>query len=183
MSIFAALMLAAGLGGQMEDISASSPGTISVDAKQDGSSGPLRPVFVDAIDQALTKRGFTTIDEAGHAALVADLAVTRDQLGTVSAPVAKSDPAARTSDSPNRVGAGVVLPFPINKARSVPLQRTKLELRIRRRGSETILWQGTALTVRPAGTVKGKDAAVAADLSDALLRGYPLQSGETISIP
>ena len=58
-----------------------------------------------------------------------------------------------------------------------------LEIRIRKRGEDAIVWSGTALTVRAAGTPKGADAVVAADLTRALLAPYPAQSPDVVAVP
>ena len=81
------------------------------------------------------------------------------------------------------VGAGVIIPLPTGKSRLVPLQRVQLELRIRRRGEESIIWHGAAVTVRAAGTKKGADEVVAADLSNTLLRSYPVQPEDVVGVP
>jgi hypothetical protein len=160
-----------------------SPGTISIevpDAAPDVRASV--PTFVGAVEQALSARGFTTIEQPGHAGLVAALAVRRSAVGTVSAKVAPSRSSAAPGNAPG-VGAGVSFALPSTKMRMVPLQQTRLELRIHKRGQDTVLWQGTAMTVRGAGTPKGNDEAVATDLIDALMRAYPAQPEDVISVP
>jgi len=160
-----------------------SPGTISIEVQD--AAPDVRPsvlTFVGAVEQALAARGFTTIEQPGHAGLVAALAVRRSAVGTVSVKVAPSRSSVAPGDSPG-VGAGVSFALPSTKMRTVPLQQTQLELRIRKRGGDAVLWQGTAMTVRAAGTPKGMDGAVATDLIDALLRDYPAQPEDVISVP
>jgi hypothetical protein len=81
------------------------------------------------------------------------------------------------------VGAGVVIPFSTGASALVPLVRTRLELRIRKRGADGVVWDGAAVTVRAAGTKKGADEPVAVDLSEALLRGYPTEPEGVIGVP
>jgi hypothetical protein len=180
----AVLALSIIVGGSAGVAAAPAPGTISIEAKGTiDDLGAALPSFVDAVGQALAARGFTLIEEAGHAALVAELSLSRVVVG--SAPVRV--PVDRSSVAPGgafgSVGAGVSLNLPTGKSRIAPLQRTRLEIRIHRRGEQSVLWQGAAITVRPAGTRTGRDEAVAADLTEALLRAYPAQPADIISVP
>jgi hypothetical protein len=140
------------------------------------------PRFVEAVGDALTARGFTLLEEPGHAAFVVEIGVTRDQVGTASAKVPASQPQVLPGASP-AVGFGVVVPFSTGKSTLVPLQRTRLDLRLRKRGEEGITWQGAAVTVRAARTKKGEDQAVAADLAQAILRAYPTAPEDVIGVP
>jgi hypothetical protein len=45
------------------------------------------------------------------------------------------------------------------------------------------VWDGTAVTVRAAGTRTGADAPVAAALSEAVLRSYPAQPEDVVGVP
>ncbi|MDO6414618.1 hypothetical protein Q4F19_09520 [Sphingomonas sp. BIUV-7] len=179
---FAMVMLA--LGEQPTDAVLPVSGTISMRAMQSGNSArSLEAPFVNAVGQAFSDRGFTTLDGQGHARFTADIKVSRDQLGTTSAAASKSRSGLRSGEGTNVVGAGLSFSLPSSKSRIVPLLRTRLEVQIRRQGDQAVLWKGAAVTVRPGSTPTGDDGAVAADLSDALLRGYPAQSDEVISIP
>jgi hypothetical protein len=160
------------------------PGTISLEVTQ--TAPELRsstPGFVGAVGQALADKGFTVIDEPGHAGLVADLAVSRDQVGAVNAKVPRGGRATTSGGAPDAVGANMTFALPSAKNRVVPLQLTRLEVHIRKRGDAGILWQGTAITVRPAGTRKGEDAVVASDLIGAILHDYPAPPEGIISVP
>jgi hypothetical protein len=179
---FARARLAAALGlvTTISAAPAASPpggGTISIEA---ATKAP-QP-FTVAAGEALAAKGFTVLEGAGHAAYVAELALAREQLGTTTsaAPVGRSD--AWTGFGP-RVGAGMSLSLPTGKSDLVPLQRTRLELRIRKRGEPEVLWSGTAVTVRAADAGKGRDDVVAADLSNALLRAYPEQTADVLGVP
>lgn len=151
-------------------------GTISIEpSTTDGDYDAALHVFVDATAAALAARGFTVIDEPGHAAFVVELRLTRDAVGTgfARAPGQKAEV----------FGTGVVVPLSNGKSDLVPLWRTRLEMRLRRRGEAGIVWDGAAVTVRAADTRTGADATVAADLGQALLQSYPAEPKGVIGVP
>jgi len=158
-------------------------GTLSIEAQAaEPDLAASMPAFVEAIGDALTSRGFTLLEEPGHAAFVVEIGVTRDQVGTASTKVPASHAQVLPGGSP-AVGVGVVVPFPTGRSTLVPLQRTRLDIRLRKRGEDGVSWQGAAVTVRAARTAKGGDKAVAADLAQAILRAYPTQPEDVIGVP
>ena len=180
----AALALAVAPAGSLRAAAPLSSGTISIEAKvAEGKLGPAIASFVDAVGQALAARGFTMLEEPGHASLVADLSLTRVQVGTGAAHVPVAGMAIGPGGPFGSVGAGMNVTLPTAKTRIVPLQQTRLEIRIRKRGEEKVMWQGSAITVRAAGTRKGQDEVVASDLTEAILRSYPAQPEDIISVP
>ncbi|MEN2788729.1 hypothetical protein ABC974_03755 [Sphingomonas oligophenolica] len=140
------------------------------------------PSFVIAAGEALGAKGFTILGGSGHAAYVAELTLTRVDVGTGSAKAAVGSSSVAPSTS-GSVGGGVTIPLSTGKSRLVPLQRIRLEMRIRRRGEEGAVWDGVAVTVRGAGTRKGADDMVASDLSQAVLRNYPANIEGVVSVP
>ncbi len=159
-------------------------GTISIEPRTvDGDYDPALASFVTAATEALAAKGFTILEDPGHAAYVAELTLSRTEVGTGLAKVPADRAAAVPGGAAGSVGAGVVIPLPTGKSTLVPLQRTRLELRIRKRGEPGIVWDGAAATVRAAGTRKGTDDAVATDLSTALLRSYPAEPDGVVGVP
>jgi len=180
----AALALAVASGGAAWGADPLTPGTISIEAKAaEAEAGASMPSFVNAVDEALAARGFTTLEEPGHAGLVAELSLSRVAVGTAAARVPVSGMDAGPGGSFGSVGAGMRVTLPTAKTRIVPLLQTWLEIRIRQRGEEKIMWQGAAMTVRAAGTRKGQDEVVASDLAEAIFRAYPAQPEDIISVP
>lgn len=151
-------------------------GTLSIETGAvDPDLAASMPLFVEAVGEALTARSFTLLEEPGHAAFVVEIGVTRDQVGAASAKVS----AGRAQILPGRV----MIPLSTGKSTLVPLQRTRLDVRFRKRGEDSVTWQGAAITVRAARTAKGEDKVVAADLIQAILHAYPAQSGDVIGVP
>jgi hypothetical protein len=173
----AALALAPPGGGALSASPPPNGGTISIEPKTaDGKTDPSMASFVDAAAEALTARGFTVFDDPDHAASVVELLLSRSDVGTSLARV----PGQRAASV---VGTGVSVPLSTGASELVPLRRTRLELRIRRRGEAAVVWDGTAVTVREAGTREGTDRAVASDLSQALLQAYPTVPKDVVGVP
>ena len=142
------------------------------------------PPFVNAAREALGAKGFTILLAPGHSAYVAELTLTRTDLGTSKAKALIGSSSSITPGAvPGAVGAGATVPLSTGKSRLVALQRVRLEMRIHKRGEESAVWTGAAMTVRAAGTRKGADDMVAADLSEAVLRSYPATIGGVVSVP
>jgi len=158
-------------------------GTVSIEANAASPElGDSIPAFVNAIGDALNVKGFTVLEEPGHAAFVAELKVSRVEVGTGSARVATSHSEVLPGASAG-AGLGIIVPLPTGKSTLVPLQRTQVEIRIRRRGEDSVAWQGTAITIRAAGTSRGQDNKVASDLAQALLANYPAEPEGVIGLP
>lgn len=179
-----ALMLALTRGGSLLAATPPAAGTISIETKSaDADFDPALPAFVDAVGQAFYDKGFTVLEDPGHSAFVVELSLDHADVGTGKAKVPHEGSSVEPGGAPNAVGVGVRIPLPTGKSTLVPLVRTRLDIRIRKRGEDTILWQGAAITVRAAGTRNGADTAVAAALSQALLRAYPAQPEDVIGVP
>lgn len=143
----------------------------SIDAGQD--------LFRDATASALADKGFTLLDGAGHAAFTMDLAVSVTQVGTVDAKVATTGPKIENGGLRSGVGSAVKIQVPSGKSRRVALERTQLDMTLRKRGETDVIWRGSAVTVRNSATPGN----IAADLSKALLSQYPAQSDAVIGVP
>lgn len=182
----ATLALALALNWPSHSVAATPPtgGTISLELQNEPTEpGTPPPAFLEAIGHALEDKGFTVLEQPGHAAFVAEIGISQVEVGTGSAKVPTTGSAVMPGDSPGSVGVGIRIPLPTGKSTLVPLERTRLEIRIRKRGEQDDLWQGAAVTVRAAGTPQGRDATVASDLAEAILRDYPTQPEGLIGVP
>lgn len=147
-------------------------GTISIAATTgDGEYDAALPAFVEAAAAALTDRGFTVLNDPGHAASTLDLVLSRSDIGTAPRKVAGQGKLS--------LSAGMVVPFSTGRSDLVPIRRVRLEMSLRRRGAAAIVWHGAAVTVREAGG----DVSAAADLSRALLGRYPAQPAGIVGVP
>jgi hypothetical protein len=178
------MALAPLLGGALAAANPPEGGTISIEAKTgDGEYDPSTVAFVNAASDALAAKGFTILPDPGHAAYVAELVLSRTDVGTGSAKVRAGKAGTTRGGSYGSVGAGISVPFGTGETKLVPLQRIQMEMRIRKRGEPEVIWNGAAVTVRAAGTRKGADEVVGADLSTALLRAYPLKIEDVVGVP
>lgn len=176
----AALLLPTSLFNLVRASEPQTLGTISVEARPvDPDLNASVAMFVEDVSKVLADKGFTTIEGAGHARLVADLSLTRIQVGTTTAEVPVAGSQVVSGGSSSRVGGGINVALPTSKVRPVPLQQTRLEIRIKRRGEDNVIWHGAALTIRAAE----QDRAVSSDLAAAALRTYPDQPEGVVSIP
>jgi hypothetical protein len=175
--IAAALALAPTGGGSLQASPPPNGGTISIELQAaDGSPDASMRPFVDAASAALTAKGFTVFDDPDHAASVVELIVSRDDVGTGLAKVPGQSAASVA-------GTGVAIPLSTGESQVVRLQRTRLEMRIRKRGEAGLVWDGVAVTVRALGMKKGTDEIIASDLSRALLQSYPIEPTDIVGVP
>lgn len=152
-------------------------GTIAIEPRTgDGEYDPSMPSFVSAATAALNAKGFTILDDPNHTAYVGELTLSRTAVGTGFGK-------DRGGANVGVAGTSVVVPFSTGQSSVVTLERTRLELRIHKRGEDGTVWDGTVVTVRATGTKKGTDDAVATDLSQALLQIYPTVPTEVVGIP
>lgn len=155
-------------------------GTISIQAVgDDAAAGDSSGPFVEAAGRSWADRGFTPLDGRGHAAFEVDLSVSHEETGTGSGAVARSKSDMANGGALGSVGAGIRIPIPSGKSRLVALERTRLEMTLRKRGDAAVIWRGAAVTIRP---VEARTIAVA-DLCSALLRAYPEQQEGAIGVP
>jgi len=171
-------------GGTLSAAAPPTSGTISIEASDnDAALDRSIPAFVNALGEAFDTKGFTVLEQPGHAAYVVELRLNRADVGIGTAKVPTESSSVSPGGAANAVGVSARIPFGTGKSTLVPLQRTQLEIRVRKRDDQNVLWQGAAITVRAGGTRKGQDATVASDLSTALLRAYPTQPEGVIGVP
>jgi hypothetical protein len=177
-ALWATMVLASsGCGGALWAAAPPTGGTVVIQPKTaDGADDPSLPSFADAASAALTAKGFTIFDDPAHAAYLAELVLSRATVGTGLG----KNPNGHSADI---IGTGVAVALPTGNSSVTTLERTQLEIRIRHRVDGSIVWDGTAVTVREAGTRKGTIQAIAGDLSKALLESYPVEPGGVIGVP
>lgn len=162
------------------DTAALGRGTIAVVPSQgsDGSSLVFR-AYQAAVARELVRLGYTEADPAG-AAQLAELRVERNAYrpersgGPVSVGV---------GGSTGSYGSGLGLGIGINlSGRPKQQVETRLGVMIRDRASQASLWEGRAgFTVRADSPLAGSELG-AAKMAEALFKGFPGHSGETIEV-
>lgn len=150
-------------------------GTVAITTPPVRNGDPSAAVSSDAVAKAFGLRGFTILPDPAHAAYVAEVITTRTAVGTAVAQSPTGQPLA--------TGGGLSIPLSKGRSVLVALQRTRVEIRLRRRGEQAVLWHGAAVTVRSAGASDGGGDQVAFALSQAALSSYPTQTSVEISVP
>jgi len=80
------------------------------------------------------------------------------------------------------VGIGGGVSFPIGKPRYRTIIMTDLSVQIRRRSDGTVSWEGHAQTATDSEAPDAQANAEAAKLASAIFRGFPGESGRTITV-
>lgn len=158
-------------------------GTIRVEPApgDDGASIEFR-TYAAAVAQELTRLGYTEALPGGPAGgQVAVLHVERETL----APMRRRGPVSvGVGGSTGSYGSGVGLGLGIDLSGPPPEQvETRLSVAIRERGTDRNLWEGRARFAVRADAPLAQTSLGAAKMAQALFRGFPGQSGETIVVP
>lgn len=163
------------------DISVLGKGTIAVEPApgHDGSSLEWK-AYQAAIERQLALVGYSTVPAATASTQVAQLRLSRESYrparsgGPVSVGVGGS-----TGSYGSGLGVGIGINLSPRPSEQV---RTDLGVIIRDRTSGTALWEGRAnFTVR-SGSPLAATSLGAAKMAEALFKGFPGQSGETIAV-
>ena len=80
------------------------------------------------------------------------------------------------------VGLGGGVSFPVGKRRTREIILTEVSVQIRRRSDGTAIWEGRAQTQADATAAEADASAAAGKLANALFRGFPGESGRTITV-
>jgi hypothetical protein len=153
-----------------------SGGTIAVRTiEEGGDDDPLKQISLDAVTAALGMKGFTILDDPDHAANIAEVVIKRTEVGSSLARGRVAPPIV--------TGMAVTIPTSRGKSVVVPMQRTELEIRVRRRGEQQPFWEGAAVTVRSADARNASAEQLATMLSQAAIGPYPSVVTSAISVP
>ena len=136
--------------------------------------------YAAVVLQDLGRHGFRPV-EAGPSAYVAVLEVEQ----TTRAGIPRSSPfsigiGGGTSSRGGGIGGG--LNIPIGTPRNTDVRVNVLSLRIRRESDNSAIWEGRAVQVAPAGAQGSSLSGAVPALSNALLSGFPGESGRTVIV-
>lgn len=142
--------------------------------------GPEFRSYGDAVAIELARLGFPSAGDAAPPQYIAAVSFVRTSRGTVRTP-----PKFSIGIGGGSYGGGVGLGGGVSTGiggKTRDLLVSELAVQLRRRSDGTIVWEGRAQR----GGLSGPDdqpAAVAGRLAAALFRGFPGESGITISVP
>jgi Domain of unknown function (DUF4136) len=159
-------------------------GTISLAPDEGINDGPAFQNYARAVGDALTAQGYTVVPPGAGSAFVARIGFASDTR-SVRGPAPFTLGLGVGGGSYGRGGgvdAGVSGGIPIGKRELRDDTAATLSVRINRRAGDLGVWEGKAHTrlIRRAGT--GDANAVAAKLANAMFKGFPGESGRTITV-
>lgn len=80
------------------------------------------------------------------------------------------------------VGLGGGVSFPVGKRHPRVIVLSELSVQIRRRSDDTVIWEGRAQTAADETATDAQANAAAGKMANALFRGFPGESGRTITV-
>lgn len=143
---------------------------------------PEYRTYADAVAAELASIGFAPVAAGGSSQYVAAVSFLRASRGVVRTPPKFSIGLGGGGYSGGGVGLGGGVSTGIGGGlRDVIV--SELAVQLRRRSDGTIVWEGRAQRQGLAGRTDDQPGLTAARLAKALFRGFPGESGITISVP
>ena len=137
--------------------------------------------YAAAVTEELRQAGFTPAPALAQAEIVGVLGArqtTRESLydgGGVSVGIGGG-----TFDHNSSIGGSVS--FPVGQRRPNEIAASMIELQLKRRSDNSVIWEGRAITETRAGSQAAALGTVVPALADALLRDFPGPSGQTVRV-
>lgn len=154
-------------------------GTVTIQPK-DGAAGPEYQLYADAVGAELARMGFSPAATGARADYIATVDFVRTDRGQVRTRPPVSIGLGGGSFGGN-VGVGGGASFGIgSKTRTV--YGVELAVQLRRHGDNTVIWEGKAITETLGGAPGAQPTDSATRLAAALFKGFPGQSGITITV-
>ncbi|MDF7775112.1 DUF4136 domain-containing protein [Sphingomonas sp. AOB5] len=147
-------------------------------------ASPEDKVYADAIGAELTRLGFAPV-AGSPSAYVAAFSYTRTSRGHVrrESPVSIGFGAGGYSGGRRGgVGLGGGVSVPVGKGRSDEVIATELRVQLKRRSDMSVVWEGRAVTETAGNSPATQPRATADRLARALFKGFPGESGITITV-
>lgn len=155
-------------------------GTIAVQPAPGGVTGPESQLYLDAVTATLGRMGFTLAPDSTRADYLVAVDFRRTDRGQVRTPAPFTIGIGGGSYGGNvGIGGGTSVGIG-SKTRTV--YATDLGVQLRRRGDQTVIWEGKAMTQVLGAQDGTQPTDTATRLSDALFKGFPGQSGITITV-
>ncbi|NML07025.1 DUF4136 domain-containing protein [Sphingomonas sp. G-3-2-10] len=145
---------------------------------------PEDQVYAAAIRAELSRIGFAA-SPGGPSAYVAAFSYTRTSRGFVRRQSPVSIGIGGGGFSGGRrggVGIGGGVSVPVGSGRSDEVIATELRVQLKRRSDNSIVWEGRAVTETVGNGPTTQPAATADRLAKALFKGFPGESGITITV-
>lgn len=162
-------------------------GTLTVEPLAGGGAASLEfKTYAAAVETELIQAGYTTSAPSATAQYLAVVGFTRtsQDVGPRRSPISigLGGGVGGGGYRGGGVGVGGGISFPIGKARAREMILSELSVQIRRRSDGTVIWEGRAQTGADSRAADAQASAAAGKLANALFRGFPGESGRTITV-
>lgn len=146
----------------------------------DASSLEFR-TYAGAVTEELRQAGFAPAPTLAQAEIVAVLGARQTTREALSDGSGLSVGIGGGTFGRN-VGLGGSLSIPVGKRRPNEIAVSMIELQLKRRSDNSVIWEGRAMTEARAGSQAAALGTVVPSLADALLRDFPGPSGQTVRV-
>lgn len=139
----------------------------------------------NAVSAALARTGFSPLQPGAPGAGAAQYEAVVDMGRETIAPLpARSPVSVGVGGSTGSYGSGVGLGIGINlSGKPKPVVVNRMRVQLRRASDKVVVWEGRAETQAKEGTPAAQPGLMVGRLADALFKGFPGTSGETITVP
>lgn len=155
-------------------------GTVAVQPVPGGAAGPEAQLYLDAVAATMGGMGFTTSPDSTKADYLATVDFRRTDRGQV-----RTRPPVTIGIGGGSYGGGVGVGAGGSVgigSKTKTIYASELSVQLRRRGDNTVIWEGKAMTETLGAADGTQPADTATKLSNALFKGFPGQSGITITV-
>lgn len=155
-------------------------GTLAVQPVSGGATGPEAQLYLDAVAATMGAMGFAPAPDSGKADYLATVDFRRTDRGQVRTRPPVTIGIGGGSFGGN-VGVGGGGSVGIG-SKTKTVYASELAVQLRRRGDNTVIWEGKAMTEALGASDGTQPTDTATRLSNALFKGFPGQSGITITV-
>jgi hypothetical protein len=187
-AVTAVLASCAGTGAQRADVTRFHLGqpvarsTVFVTAANPADANSLEfRTYAAAVTDELRQAGFTPAGSLQAAELTAVVGASQTTREALDRGTGLSIGIGGGTFGRN-VGLGGSLNIPVGQRRPNEIAVSMLELQLKRRSDNSVVWEGRAMTEARAGASGSALSAVVPALADALMRDFPGPSGQTVRV-
>jgi hypothetical protein len=157
-------------------------GTVSVQPIDPRASGPEYQLYADAVTAEMVRMGFTAAPAGSSttADYLATVGFNRTDRGSV-----RTRPPVTIGLGGGSFGGGVGVGGGASVgigSKMLAVYGNELSVQLRRRGDNTVIWEGRAQSESVEGKVGAQPVDSAGRMAAALFKGFPGQSGITITV-
>ncbi len=155
-------------------------GTLAVQPVSGTTAGPEAQLYLDAVAATMGGMGFAAATDSAKADYLATVDFRRTDRGQV-----RTRPPITIGIGGGSYGGGVGVGAGGSVgigSKTKTVYASELAVQLRRRGDNTVIWEGKAMTETLGAADGTQPTDTATKLSNALFKGFPGQSGITITV-